>query len=99
VTAWAGWGSWQKLNENKMANRCAMRQRPNPKREVPSQPTPCEIIRVLLVLATCRRGRSQPGAPALETAPAAEPGILSFTHTAICWYSTYVPTYPGTYPR
>lgn len=33
-------GQLAKLNENKMANRCAMRQRPNPKREVPSQPTP-----------------------------------------------------------
>ena len=43
-------GQLTKLNENKMANRCAMRQRPNPKREVPSQPTPCQIFRVLLLV-------------------------------------------------
>lgn len=48
-------GQLTKLNENKMANRCAMRQRPNPKREVPSQPSPCGIVRVLLVLARCAR--------------------------------------------
>lgn len=77
-----GVGQLAKLNENKMANRCAMRQRPNPKREVPSQPTPAgssgSCSSWHLRLAAC----SQPYQPFAvqcgRPAPFAEPGILSF---------------------
>lgn len=51
-------GQLTKLNENKIANRCAMRQRPNPKREVPSAAHDCTIVRVLLVLAPAACGCS-----------------------------------------
>lgn len=91
-------GQLAKLNENKMANRCAMRQRPNPKREVPSQPAPagssgsCSSwhMRLCLQQAVPAFRSASSASSASSPATVAEPDILSFAgffliliHTAI----------------
>lgn len=86
---WLRGAASKKLNENKMANRCAMRQRPSPNEKCQSQPrphalTPCEIIRVLLLLAPPVAVAASAASPGAACAVAAEPGILSFGPMPIC---------------
>lgn len=86
---WLRGAASKKLNENKMANRCAMRQRPSPNEKCQSQPrphalTPCEIIRVLLLLAPPVAVAASATSPGAACAVAAEPGILSFGPMPIC---------------